>query len=290
MPKLESQWNCPDDRNFLSAQQMVHAFLYKDYYIAPHRHDFYEINIIMSGSGTHLIEDKIIHARKGDVFVIPPNVVHAYKDTRNMDVFHILIKSAFIRQHEEESSRIRGFRLLMEIEPFLRNQFNEEYFLHLSGSELAMLQSDLEMIRDGGSCAQEDSEDLKNHIMMKMLYWMSLLLHNQIYSQDAGVPEQSIISVLEYIHTHYSEKLTVTRLTSIANMSQPTLMRKFRNVCGCSPMQYVTSYRKAQAQRMLREKQISKTQIAYECGFYDLSHMERVLNSRDTQERVDFPD
>lgn len=290
MPKLESQWNCPDDRNFISEKQMVHAFLYTDYIIDPHRHDFYEINIIMSGSGTHLIEDKIVHARKGDVFVIPPNVVHAYTDTRKMDVFHILIKSAFIQQHNEESSRIRGFHLLMEIEPFLRNQFHEEYFLHLSGSELVMLQADLEMIRDGGFCAMEDSEELKNHIMLKILYWMSLLLHKQIYSHDAGVPEQSIISVLEYIHTHYPEKITVELLAKIANMSRPTLMRKFKSLCGCSPMQYVTNYRKTQAQRMLQERKITKTQIAYECGFYDLSHMERVLSSRDGTERIDFPD
>ena len=207
-----------------------------------------------------------------------------------MDVFHILIKSAFIQQHADESSRIRGFHLLMEIEPFLRNQFDKEYFLHLSGSELAMLQADLEMIRDGGFCAVEDSEDLKNHIMLKILYWMALLLHNQIHSHSTGIPEQAVISVLEYIHTHYPEKLTVELLAKIASMSRPTLMRKFRNVCGCSPMQYVTNYRKAQAQRMLQEKQITKTQIAYECGFYDLSHMERVLNSRDGNEKIDFPD
>lgn len=279
MSKLESQWNCPIDRNFTDSSQMVRAFLYQDYSIEPHTHDFYEINIILSGSGTHLIEDRSYSAEAGDVFVIPPNIIHSYVDTHTMDAFHILVRPIFLQEQMQEHQSVKGFQLLMDIEPFLRKKYNHQFFLRLSPMELEDLQQDLDLIKDGGLCTSEDCEPLKNHTAMKILYWMSLLLHRQTYLPHKNIEEsaRSIIAVLEYIHANYGHKITVDLLCKEASMSRPTLMRKFRTICGCSPMQYVAHYRKQKALSMLQNSRLNKTQIAYECGFYDLSHMERVL-------------
>ena len=76
--------------HFKSAGNMVTAFLYKDYSVNPHNHDFYEMNIIMSGKGTHTIEGTSVYVKRGDIFMIPPNTVHSYCDTQVLDVYHIL--------------------------------------------------------------------------------------------------------------------------------------------------------------------------------------------------------
>ncbi len=282
MPKLESQFHCSLEGNFKAPSQMVRAFFYCNYSIEPHQHDFYEVNIVLAGKGQHLIENRSFAATKGDVFVIPPGIIHAYTESVDMDVFHILIRPSFLTRELESSSPVTGFRFLVDIEPFLRSQSQQSFFLHLSAPELALLQQDLSLITDGGLCQQENCEPLKNCTTLKLLYWMSLQLHRQIFQQPKTQfgTEQSIVIVLEYIHANFGEKITIETLCAIAHTSRPTLMRRFKALCGCSPMQYVLQYRKAKAVSMLQSSSLTKTQIAHACGFYDLSHMEHVLNQK----------
>ena len=82
---------------FRSDSEKVRALLYRNYSIAPHSHDFYEINVVVNGKGIHTIEDNNISVSRGSVFVIPPMVVHGYSHTENLDVYHLLIKSELLK-------------------------------------------------------------------------------------------------------------------------------------------------------------------------------------------------
>ena len=59
-----------------------------------------------------------------------------------------------------------------------------------------------------------------------------------------------------------------------------TFLRSFGAICGCTPMQYITRYRCRRARELLASGEYSKTEIAVMCGFYDLSHMERVMRGQ----------
>lgn len=279
--KIESKFHCDLKSNFKNEAQMVRAFIYTDYSIEPHQHDFYEINVILSGRGTHLIEENSFFAQKGDVFVIPPNIIHAYTDAQSMDVYHILIKPELFRNYAADRCSVKGYDLLMEIEPFLRNHYEKKLFLHLSPVELAFFENDIALINDTGISKLENCEAIKNQTIIKNLYWMSLLLYRQLHGAkaEAKLKEQSILEVLEYMHKNYHKKIDIDSLCRCAGMSRPTLMRRFKEVCGCSPMRYLMQYRIGLAQELLKEGRMSKTQIAYECGFYDLSHMEKYIRN-----------
>ena len=88
---MDIKFHCDSKQNFKNEHQQVRAFLYTDYSIEPHNHDFYEMNIIMRGKGTHKIEKACFSAETGDVFMIPPMKVHSYYDTEDLDVYHILL-------------------------------------------------------------------------------------------------------------------------------------------------------------------------------------------------------
>ena len=53
-------------------------------------------------------------------------------------------------------------------------------------------------------------------------------------------------------------------------------MRSFDTICGMTPAQYLNDYRCKKAIEMMEHTDLSKTEIAHSCGFYDLSHMERM--------------
>jgi len=266
-------------RNFRNKQEHVRAFEYQDYSISPHDHDFYEMNIISSGSGTHTIENASFRVKPGDVFIIPPGVMHSYVETEHLNVYHILLRKSFIEKNRKEAEHIPGFLQLIEIEPFLRQNYSDAMFLHLSGSQMIELQSDLKIITDQSRLNQESLFPLKEHIAWKILYWFSFLLSEQLYHKPhtASAQTQAIFRTLEYIHQNYGEKITIDELCKISFLSRSTFLRNFQSICGCTPLQYLTGYRKKQAIERLEQNELSKTEIAHACGFYDLSHMMRIL-------------
>ena len=41
-----------------------------------HHHDFFEVNFLISGDVTYVIESRVYHVRPGDMLIISPNEVH----------------------------------------------------------------------------------------------------------------------------------------------------------------------------------------------------------------------
>lgn len=270
------------DYNFKDIKKQIRAFLYTDYSIEPHNHDFYEMNIILGGSGVHCIENARVKVKPGDVYVIPPLTAHAYYETENLDVYHILMHKNFILSDRAQAAEMPGFLHFVEIEPFLRRHGSETAFLHLSASQLLALKGELAFIEDGGLYDRDELVPLIHYTMWKILYWLSYLLYLQIESGEKspqGTYDYAVIRALEYIHHNFGEKITVETLCEKSFLSRSTFLRSFSQMCGCTPIKYLNSYRCKKALEMLENTSMSKTAIANACGFYDLSHLERALKA-----------
>jgi len=278
---IDVKFHC-DGKNHFSKGHLVRAFTYTDYSIQMHNHEFYEVNIVLSGTGTHCIENGRFPVKRGDVFVIPPTVAHAYMNTEGLDVYHILLQKSFVDRNKAETEKVKGFLQLTEIEPFLRGNFFNAFFLHLNQLQLMQLKTELDFIDDEGMFSWSEHSFMKYHTVWKILYWRDSVLGERI-SADMPLPEKKyemqIIRVLEYIHKNYSEKITIESLCRMAFLSRSTFLRSFKAVCGMSPIEYLNNYRCKKAFELFNSNDYSKTEIAHSCGFYDLSHMERMLKN-----------
>lgn len=264
-----------NESHFKLPKEYVSAFQYNDYSIPIHTHEFYEMNIVTSGSGIHCIEENRLKVSRGDVFVIPPSVCHGYENTEKLCVYHILIHPAFMKQIEKEGKTVEGFTLLTEIEPFLRARSSELMFLHLSELEFMEIEHDIKMLDSGGRFTSERFFPLRDHIAVKLLYYFSYLLSKQAPQQKN---HQILMSALEFIHTHYDEKLTIDTICKALFTSRSTLVRAFDEVLSVSPHLYIRRFRKNKAIGLLSEG-MSKTQTAVSCGYYDVSHMCKELEN-----------
>lgn len=276
---LDIKFHCSEVGNFPEPYLLVRAFTFTDYSIEPHDHDFYEMNIVLGGMGYHKIGNTPFKVKRGDVFVIPPMAVHSYYDTHNLEVYHILFKKDFIRTNTD-AKEMPGFLQLMEIEPFLRQTYSGAMFLHLTPVQLSDLEREFKFIEQGGVFDTESCLPICTHAAWKIIYYLSYLLHEQIEGEQKGAKskyERQIMDTLEYIHYHYSEKLTIEGLADRIYVSRSTFLRNFEAVCGCSPIQYLHHYRIKKAEELMESSKLSKTEIAHLCGFYDLSHMERAI-------------
>jgi AraC-like DNA-binding protein len=229
-----------------------------------------------------LIEGSRFSVGRGDVFVIPPKTVHAYFDTAGLEVYHVLFKKSFIEKNRSEAESADGFLRLMEIEPFLRQSYSEAMFLHLAPAELSAVMNDFSYLEEGGKFDSDGDLPLRNHTAWKVIYYLSHLLSKQIKSGKSNENKKyrrQIFDALEYLHQRYSEKITVELLAEAVFLSRSTFLRSFREICGCSPTEYLNRYRVKRALELLAASDRSKTEIAHSVGFYDLSHMERAIKN-----------
>lgn len=283
---MDIQFHCDEQHNFLNGVS-VRAFAYENYSIDPHNHDFYEVNIVLAGSGIHCIEQGEFSVSAGDVFVLPPMVTHAYRNTKDLTVYHILIKKDFLWSNREESHSVKGFIQLTEIEPVLRSNASSACFLHLTASQMMDLKRELSWIGEGGKYDGFAHTMMRYHTVWKLLYWFSGLLDAQNQArEDSGKNhyQTAMLTALEYIHQNYSDKITVDNLCNLTYMSRSSFLRHFYNVCGKSPAVYLNEYRCGRAVELLQKGEHSKTEVAHLCGFYDLSHMERMMKKFGTRD------
>lgn len=266
---------------FVSGNDMEYI---KSYYhrinstIELHNHSFYEINVIVEGSGRHYIEKNNCEAEPGTVFILPPGITHGYWADGHLNIFHVLISSAFMEHFHKELYSLPGYSLLFEIEPFLRGEYNGNLFLRLEPEELDSVRSifgklcSLQVSEYGGK------EVMKDALVLNLIGEFSekisaksrdslLLHHNPHYAV--------IIKGMEYIRGHYSEKISFQELAHRLNMSYSTFLRHFDRICGKSPNSYLHQCRMEKAREMLMHTEKTILDIALECGYYDSSHFIR---------------
>jgi AraC family transcriptional regulator len=79
--------------------------------------------------------------------------------------------------------------------------------------------------------------------------------------------------LLEYIHAHLGEPLTLAELAAIVHLSPYHLARQFRATVGQTPHQYVLAQRLVAARLLIGERTLPLAAIAARLGFADQSHL-----------------
>ena len=82
---------------------------------------------------------------------------------------------------------------------------------------------------------------------------------------------QRIKGMLQFIHGHYPEKITVTDIAGSVSISESECLRCFRNTVQLTPNQYLRQYRILHAANLLDATNEKISVIAHACGFEDLS-------------------
>lgn len=83
---------------------------------------------------------------------------------------------------------------------------------------------------------------------------------------------QHLKQALKLMETEYASTLTLAQLAQACGMSPKYFCRFFREMTHKTPIDYLNRYRIKIACEMLRDNQESITEIAFSCGFNDLSY------------------
>ena len=267
---LENLSNRKDDRFF------VYAFFHdkRQFPLLMHCHDYYELNIVTNGYGRHYIENNYMDAKIGSVFILPPNIMHGYTSANSLEIFHLALSNSFMNKFAKELADLAGYSLLFEIEPILRSTVNEEFFLRLNDSEMSSLLPEINNLVACENTEYSGIRTIKNAKALSIIGTLAFLMHQKNPSANvhSTTSEKNIIKSVEFIHENFMEKINVEQLAEMCFMSYATLSRYFKKLFNVSPTEYIMNIRIKNAKTMLRTTDKSVSQIAQDCGFFDLSH------------------
>ena len=83
--------------------------------------------------------------------------------------------------------------------------------------------------------------------------------------------------VIDHIHKHYGEELELSGLAARAGVSQSQLERRFQQILGTSPGEYILRVRISASRALLEATDRTIADIALAVGFYDHSHFTRTF-------------
>ena len=127
-------------------------------------------------------------------------------------------------------------------------------------------------------------ESMENHYYR--LKCEELLIHIfTVLMQREAVPIGSmhindikaIYAVKSHLLLHSDKPPDIASLAKKAGMSQPKLRKLFKQTFGKSVFEYYQFERMQKAARLIREKQLTVSEVGYQLGFINLSHFSRVF-------------
>lgn len=103
------------------------------------------------------------------------------------------------------------------------------------------------------------------------------LLHDTPYKNTFSEREQSRLRyIYAYVDKHYHEKIELSDVAEISNMSKEAFCRYFKKVSNYTFIEFLTRYRISQAKRLLMSGH-SISDTCYQTGFESLSYFSRTF-------------
>jgi len=238
-----------------------------------HRHDFCELVIVTNGRAMHWLEGADFPVPAGDVFLLQGQQSHYFHDRKNLDLINVMYDPEKIGLPENELRRIPGYCALFILEPTYRRQHRFESRLHLKRIQLARVeQFTAEMETE---CAEKNpghEAALRAKLTELIIYLSRAYTTADTTQAHALLRVGSVIGALE---NDFSKDWKLEELLKIAHMSRSNLMRIFRKATGQAPIEYLVRLRIQKAMELLRNTDLSITEIALEAGFNDSNYFTR---------------
>lgn len=240
-----------------------------------HNHPEYELNLVLNGAGNRIVGDSIDKYSNKDLVLIGPNIYHRW-DSNALD-----------KETRDQPPHV------------ITIQFGEHLFDHTLLTKEAfysirlMLEQSIRGIQFYGSTLDLAIERLKNLSkttgFQSVLDFLSLLnfLSNSVEKNYLVSPgfsnkpdfskSRRINQVYEYILEHFSQRINLQDVASIANMSESAFSHFFKKSTNKSFTQFVIDLRIGYACKLLLESHDTISEICYKCGFSNLSNFNRLF-------------
>lgn len=256
--------------------------LHAQHSLWTHCHDYFQIWYIAKGSFTHKVNDEAYQICKGDAFVIPPFTLHSLDIDSGveLEIFGCEFMPSFVNERLESMPTRADFFDVAFLEFFLRQDTGLHSKISLdNAAELTVKNLMKEMLAEYEKRHPFFQLVLKAHL----LQLLSVLIRQLNGELVQAVFEKSekyrkiMNRVVDYIRNHYHENLNLNTLCTVSALSRSMFCGLFKEWTGKTFNRYVTDLRISQAKAMLKQLELSVTDVCYSVGFNEPSYFCRIF-------------
>lgn len=235
-----------------------------------HSHDFLEMNYVLSGSGYYLIGEREYEIQPGDFYIINNRDHHMAVHDGGLTLEVVIFEPAFWGEGKQ------SYRLL---EPFFNTgaRFHNCIRPHQEG--YGFLKETFKHI-----CQEYTEQRPGWELYVKA--WTQLFMAElyrfycncrETNGQSKHRPFTHLQPVLDYIHDHYTEQLSLDTLAKVALLNKSYLCDCFKKTLHMRIFEYIDQLRINRACLLLSITDESVTNIAAESGFNSVSYFNRIF-------------
>lgn len=245
-----------------------------------HCHPEYEINLVMNTSGIRVVGDDEEVFDELDLVMTGPFVPHVWKsELVTNHVITIQFSSDLL------SFQMINKRLFMPIRQLLIDSMQG---LHFYGPEAERIRNEIvEITRMQGF--QTATKFL--NILNLLAYAPRRKLVSNMYESENLVnssKSRRITKACKYIEENISQKISLSDVAMLVNMSDSAFSHFFKKKTGISFITYVNNLRVAKACDLLASTSLSASEICYDCGFNNKSNFIRIFTKRKNMTPIEY--
>ena len=239
-----------------------------------HEHDFTELVLITGGSGTHFNEHTSYHISSRDLFVVPLGQKHGYKNTKNLSLINIMFMEDFISLNKSDIVNLPGYQSLFVIEPGIKSGENRSH-LKLSKDNWLEIQKSVDLLRQ-----EIDSEEGGHALYVDTLLTQIIIQASRAFPGVGHLIDDEsfrLAGLFSFIEQNLHHPLNTPELAAVADLSLSTLQRKVRSITGESLTSMINRLRVERSKALLRDTNLTVTQVALRVGFEDGNYFSKVF-------------
>ena len=235
-------------------KQKSHCWYRNNLRFPAHLHRAVELGVVEQGRCILQVEGQRIVAEQGDIFVIFPNLIHSYEECVSKTLVCI-ITMLDLKVFEPV------FREFVPKKPLIKKEQWENTGLATILSLFAEeMKWETEAVLQGYYQA----------IMGKCLSLLTLSRRQKEHSDN-------LREILTYINTHRTEEISRKSIAKAVGISESTVSGVFANTLKMSLPEYLNSIRIGDAAKLLRETNLSVTEVVEISGFGSIRSFNRAF-------------
>ena len=232
-------------------------------------HEAIEIKYVYEGAIMQMIDSEVIIAKEGTITLVNPYELHTNMETERYcgRYFLIMVDLDFFVSGNPTGIDLRELLLT-----------KGQAFCHVIRDHPRMQQIVREVVRE----LEEQKEHYRSMVYHLMSELFTLLLRDAMSTETSrllskeGLKRAHLLApALSKIFKDYDRRLSIDELAELCSVSKYYFCRLFKEEMGVTAVEYITKHRISLAEALLREGKKSIEEIAYLCGFEDISYFYR---------------
>lgn len=239
-----------------------------DWHSVPHSHSFAELFYAVGGKGQFHIGESLYAVKPNDMVIVNPNVIHTEVSYNASPLEYIVLGIEGLTLSDSHGDG--GFCILD---------------CQGSGSILACLRSILREM-----AAQEPGYEsvCQAYVDILLIWLMRRISFSVTAAGTAPQAKQPCVTARRYIDAHYKEPITLDILAEEAHVNKYYLVHAFKEEYGVSPISYLISRRIEESRYLLRETDLSLSQIARILGFSSASYFSQSFRRAENRTPMEY--